>query len=69
MCLQVDYPNTTPFLWNGEEYLLKMLTDMDEFSENKQLNLWLGFSLKSNPFMVPQDIFVPVRYIYYYSLL
>jgi hypothetical protein len=57
---QVSYPNTTPYMWNGEEYLHKMLTDMDQFAHNKQLQFWLGFSLLTNPFFVPQEIYVPV---------
>lgn len=53
-------------MWNGEEYLHKMLSDTDFLADNKQLSLWLGFSLFSNPFFVPQDIFVPVCFFNYY---
>jgi len=64
---QVNYPDTTPYMWNGEEYLQKMLTDMDQFAENKQLQLWLGFSLITNPFFVPQEIYIPVSSFYIYE--
>ena len=47
-------------MWNGEEYLQKMISDTNIFANNKQLCLWLGFSLVNNPFFVPQDVFVPV---------
>lgn len=54
---QVNYPVVKPYIWNGEEYLLKMVSDMDVFANNKQLCLWLGFNLENNPFFVPHDIF------------
>ena len=41
------------FLWNGENYLLKMVTDLNFLDKNRTLKKWAGFSFERNPFAIP----------------
>jgi len=51
---QVSYPNVNSFMWNGKNYLEKLLYDTNELdSFNHFLDNWFGFSIKNNPFMIP----------------
>ena len=45
---QLDYPNVKPFKWNGQNYLEKMLSDMDFLDDHKDCISWLGFSVINN---------------------
>eukprot|EP01038_Epipyxis_sp_PR26KG_P005550 gene5550-7671_t len=57
---QVNYPAIiTPFKWNGENYLTKMMSDLAFLDEFGHISDWLGFSVVSNPFLVPMEILKP----------
>ena len=42
-----------PFVWNGINYLLKVPSDLDFLDRLRPLNMWLGFGVARNPFVVP----------------
>eukprot|EP00981_Chlorochromonas_danica_P000139 scaffold39_cov176-Ochromonas_danica.AAC.5 len=55
---QVHYPHQIlPFLWNNENYLKKILTDMNPFLKYPTIQEWFGFSVEDNPFLVPPEAF------------
>jgi hypothetical protein len=56
---QLTYPEVQPFKWNGENYIHKIMHDTNWLEEYPQLNLWLGFSLVNNPFIVPTEVLSP----------
>lgn len=41
------------FFWNGENYLLKMITDLNFMDGNRTLRKWSGFDFARNPFCIP----------------
>ena len=43
---------TSQFMWNGVNYLLKIPSDLDFLSGNKQIAKWYGASAGRNPFLV-----------------
>jgi hypothetical protein len=45
-----------PYLWNGENYLLKMLHDLDPLDQYKVIRKWADFSFTRNPFSVPYPL-------------
>jgi hypothetical protein len=45
-----------PYLWNGENYLIKMLHDLDPLDQIKVIRKWADFSLMRNPFCVPYPL-------------
>lgn len=53
---QVDYPLVKPFKWNGENYLVKMVDDLNFVSQYERVVCWLGFEVQSNPFLVPTEV-------------
>ncbi len=53
---QIDYPRIKPFLWNGANYLEKMVNDLEYLEKYPQIASWLGFTLTYNPFIVPPDV-------------
>ena len=42
-----------PFIWNGMNYLLKMMTDLEFVNKSHALTSWLGFHVSRNPFIIP----------------
>ena len=44
-----------PFIWEKQNYLLKILDDFSFFSDKDILKQWLGFDPTSNAFFVPTD--------------
>ncbi|CAM9579434.1 unnamed protein product [Choristocarpus tenellus] len=51
--LAQEEPTLKPFLWNGEDYLVKVLHDCDFLDSLHSLREWLGFSLYHNPLLMP----------------
>jgi len=53
------YAKPRQYMWQGLNYLLKMAVDMDTFETCMSekgiviLKQWLGFSLRRNPFVIP----------------
>ena len=45
-----------PFVWNGVNYLLKIPSDLDFLSKFAEIETWLGFAFKRNPFVVPVSL-------------
>lgn len=56
---QVEYPIVKPYLWNGQNYLLKITNDLYFLEDCPQVMDWLGFSPINNPFLIPPDVLVP----------
>ncbi|CAM9513235.1 unnamed protein product, partial [Discosporangium mesarthrocarpum] len=48
--------NSTPFTWNGINYLLKIPSDLDFLDQFEAIRSWLGFSMARNPFIVPTSL-------------
>ncbi len=50
-----EQSKSRPFLWNGGNYLLDMITSLDFLASSGPLAEWYGdtFALKRNPFMLP----------------
>lgn len=46
-------PTPKPFMWNGNNYLLKVLHDCDFLDRVEALRHWFGFRLLRNPFFFP----------------
>ena len=53
----------TAFMWNGENYLVKMTSDMAFLLEFQQVSEWLGFDPNNNPFLVPPEVLSAVSKI------
>lgn len=53
---QVSYPVTQAFSWNGQNYLQKMLSDVDQFIKFPAIQTWFGFSIQQNPFIIPPNV-------------
>ena len=49
----VNKGSSKPFKWNGFNYLLKMVSDLDYLNNYTHLTHWFGFSLERNPFIIP----------------
>ena len=43
------------FEWEGNNYLLKMCSDLD-FLDDTPVRRWVGFSLRRNPFILPESL-------------
>jgi hypothetical protein len=43
-------------MWNGQNYLLKMPSDLDYLHTYKAIRKWVGFQIKRNPFVVPDPM-------------
>ncbi len=55
---QVYFPDTVqPFIWNGQNYLCKLVEDIAFLDNYPNLLKWLGFQPGQNPFLVPFEIF------------
>lgn len=58
---RISDENSRPvFRWKGHNYLVKMAHDLeflDDASASAPVTAWLGFSVSSNPFLLPPDIF------------
>lgn len=55
---QTNDSSLTTFLWKGQNYLLKMATDLeflDDPSVAAPVSAWLGFSARCNPFLMPPE--------------
>lgn len=52
-------------MWNGLNYLNKICDDTSFLSQYDQVKSWLGFSLTTNPLLVPPEILSEVLSIYY----
>ena len=46
-----------PYLWNGENYVFKMVSDLNFMNEYPNVLEWLGFFNNKNPFLAPPAIF------------
>eukprot|EP01041_Mallomonas_annulata_P001315 gene1315-2533_t len=55
---QITYPLVTPFLWNEEDYVMKMRSDLAYLQRFPMMREWLGFEPDDNPFIVPPEIFI-----------
>eukprot|EP00975_Prorocentrum_lima_P025730 5413764-Prorocentrum_lima.AAC.1 len=44
------------FLWNGQNYLLKIVSDLDATDTHEALVDWLGHPLRHNPFAVAYSL-------------
>lgn len=53
---QVSFPDYKPFTWNGVNYLEKITSDLDVFASYPAVEKWFGFTLQSNPFIIPPDV-------------
>jgi hypothetical protein len=53
---QLSYPHATPFMWNNQDYLEKMLHDCDWVQSYAPIREWLAFNLVMNPFFMPQEL-------------
>ena len=53
---QLSYPNVVSYKWNGENYMEKILHDLDFLQDHTYLVNWLGFSPVRNPFLVPPEL-------------
>ena len=53
---QVDYPLIKPFLWNGQNYLCKMVEDISFLAAYSQVSSWLEFPSESSPFFLPPEL-------------
>ena len=42
-----------PFNWNGQNYLLKIPSDLDDLDHLRSLQRWAGIPFKRNPFLLP----------------
>jgi hypothetical protein len=49
-----DYP-PRPFVYNGHDYLLKMIQDLNYLKDLQPITLWLGAPLLRNPFALMSD--------------
>ena len=53
---RVQYNSPAAFMWNGQNYLVKMSHDLDFLDDaimSFPVGAWLEFSARSNPFLVP----------------
>ena len=58
---QISYPTVSLFLWNGVNYLEKMMND-NHFMTNYPIVLeWLGFDPEISPLIVPLEVYEDVR--------
>lgn len=53
---QVNYPLIKPFVWNGLNYLSKMIEDISFLTAYPQVAFWLEFPSDSNPFFIPPEL-------------
>jgi hypothetical protein len=53
---QVNYPLIQPFMWNGLNYLSKMIEDISFLTAYPQVAFWLEFPSDSNPFFIPPEL-------------
>eukprot|EP01029_Cantina_marsupialis_P006959 TRINITY_DN1766_c0_g1_i2.p1 TRINITY_DN1766_c0_g1~~TRINITY_DN1766_c0_g1_i2.p1 ORF type:complete len:1982 (-),score=316.11 TRINITY_DN1766_c0_g1_i2:313-6258(-) len=51
---QKGLKSSSPFIWNGLNYLLKMPSDLDFLSKFELIRKWLGFDTKRNPFIIAE---------------
>ena len=49
----VGPPKTLDFLWNGQDYLVKMYRDMGWLDKCREASRWLSFRAEHNPFVIP----------------
>lgn len=47
---------TSQFMWNGVNYLLKIPSDLDFLAEHKQIPKWYGATALRNPFLVSRSL-------------
>lgn len=53
---QVNFPLIKPFVWNGLNYLSKMVEDISFLTGYPQVAFWLEFPSDSNPFFIPPEL-------------
>jgi hypothetical protein len=56
---QISFPVVQPFTWNGENYLSKLMHDVDWLDDIPLISAWLGFSMIGNPFLIPPEVLSP----------
>jgi hypothetical protein len=55
---QVSYPTVAPYLWNQQNYLLKVINDLRSFNiYDSSIKEWFGFSFNFNPFLLPPELY------------